>query len=77
MDWIYIYIIYVYIYSIAKCNLPFCRQQQHLENAKKTEEAAKAVGKPSDIFYAKMLPLLKKHGVTKMEESSMCTLDSI
>lgn len=45
------------------------RQQHHLENAKKEEEAAKVVGKPSDIFYAKILPLLRKHGVSKMEES--------
>ena len=31
------------------------RQQQHLENAKKMEEAARVVGKPSDMFYSKML----------------------
>ncbi|XP_023332658.1 serine/threonine-protein kinase SMG1 [Eurytemora carolleeae] len=44
------------------------RQQQHLENAKKLEDAAKVVGKPSDIFYAKILPILRKHGVSKIED---------
>ena len=44
------------------------RQQQHLENIKKMEEAAKVVGKPSDMFYSKMLPLLKKSGITKIDD---------
>ena len=44
------------------------RQQQHLENIKKTEEAAKVVGKPSDMFYSKMLPLLKKSGISKIDD---------
>ena len=44
------------------------RQQAHLEAAKRTEEAAKVVSKPSDQFYSKMLPLLRKHGVTKMDD---------
>ena len=44
------------------------RQQQHLEAAKRNEEAAKVMGKPSEHFYAKMLPLLRKHGVTKLDD---------
>ena len=44
------------------------RQQQHLEAAKRTEEAAKVMGKPSEHFYAKMLPLLRKNGVTKLDD---------
>ena len=44
------------------------RQQLHLEAAKRPEEAAKVVGKPSDQFYSKMLPLLRKHGVTKLDD---------
>lgn len=44
------------------------RQQQHLENIKKVEEAAKIVGKPSDMFYSKMLPLLKKSGISKIDD---------
>ena len=44
------------------------RQQQHLEAAKRNEEAVKVVGKPSEHFYAKMLPLLRKHGVTKLDD---------
>jgi len=44
------------------------RQQQHLENSKKMEEAAKVMGKPSDMFYSKMLPLLRKNGISKMDD---------
>jgi PI-3-kinase-related kinase SMG-1 len=44
------------------------RQQGHLEAAKRTEEAAKVVMKPSDQFYSKMLPLLRKQGVTKLDD---------
>ena len=44
------------------------RQQQHLENIKKTDEAAKVIGKPSDMFYSKMLPLLKKSGISKIDD---------
>ena len=29
----------------------------------------KVAGKPSDMFYAKIMPLLRKHGVNKMEET--------
>ena len=44
------------------------RQQQHLENIKKSEEATKIVMKPSDMFYSKMLPLLKKNGISKIDD---------
>merc|ERR1719481_791292 len=32
------------------------------------DEAAKIVGKPSDMFYSKMLPLLKKSGISKIDD---------
>ena len=32
------------------------------------EEAARVVGKPSDMFYSKMLPRLRKHGISKMDD---------
>ena len=39
-----------------------------MSHFRKSEEAAKITGKPSEVFFAKLLPLLRKHGVSKMED---------
>ena len=40
------------------------RKQHHLEYSKKVEEAAKVVCDPSDMFYSKILPLLRKNRIS-------------
>ena len=39
-----------------------------MSHFRKSEEVAKITGKPSEVFFAKLLPLLRKHGVSKMED---------